>query len=406
MIQMKKKTVSICWGCMLFMLGSIVYLQAQDTARKIGDNPLTIEQTAVLDLESTTKGFLLPRMTEAQRDAITNPANGLIVFNTSNQSVDFYDAPTTSWKQLSGGSTAVTSPLLESSFTTPYNFQIKMTNQDSKSISPNFVIDDITFTGAAGATITAVDVASATINAFGRQTVNYTVSYGTASATAAETNIKATYSYAGVTTSATLTSTTDLLHRGIYYDVVAGQNSTTWLDRNLGATKVATSSTDAAAYGDLYQWGRGTDGHQLRDSGTTATNATNNTPGHDDFIIETSSPYDWRDPQENSLWQGVSGTNNPCPSGFRVPTETEFNRERLAFGTNNLAGAFGSALKIPAGGYRSNNNGIISNVGTNGYYSTSTISSVNVRFFFISGTDTYTGETYRSEGLSVRCIKN
>ena len=43
------------------------------------------------------------------------------------------------------------------------------------------------------------------------------------------------------------------------------------IDRNLGASQVATSSTDADAYGDLYQWGRGTDGHQIRTSGTTST---------------------------------------------------------------------------------------------------------------------------------------
>ncbi|MFZ1451482.1 MAG: hypothetical protein WAT20_02205, partial [Ferruginibacter sp.] len=42
-----------------------------------------------------------------------------------------------------------------------------------------------------------------------------------------------------------------------------------WMDRNLGASRVATSSTDDLAYGDLYQWGRLTDGHQNRTSGTT-----------------------------------------------------------------------------------------------------------------------------------------
>jgi hypothetical protein len=50
--------------------------------------------------------------------------------------------------------------------------------------------------------------------------------------------------------------------------VSAGQ---IWMDRNLGASRVATSSTDSEAYGDLYQWGRGTDGHEKRDSGTTLT---------------------------------------------------------------------------------------------------------------------------------------
>lgn len=44
----------------------------------------------------------------------------------------------------------------------------------------------------------------------------------------------------------------------------------TWMDRNLGASRAATSPTDASSFGDLYQWGRGADGHQLRSSDTTS----------------------------------------------------------------------------------------------------------------------------------------
>jgi hypothetical protein len=35
-----------------------------------------------------------------------------------------------------------------------------------------------------------------------------------------------------------------------------------WIDKNLGASQVATSSTDPASYGDLYQWVRPADEHQ------------------------------------------------------------------------------------------------------------------------------------------------
>ena len=44
-----------------------------------------------------------------------------------------------------------------------------------------------------------------------------------------------------------------------------------WLDLNLGATQVAACNTDANSYGDLFQWGRGGDGHQVRTSSTTGT---------------------------------------------------------------------------------------------------------------------------------------
>jgi hypothetical protein len=38
----------------------------------------------MLDVKSTTKGMLVPRMTAAQRDAISNPANGLLIYCTDN----------------------------------------------------------------------------------------------------------------------------------------------------------------------------------------------------------------------------------------------------------------------------------------------------------------------------------
>jgi len=53
-----------------------------------------------------------------------------------------------------------------------------------------------------------------------------------------------------------------LIHNGLEYKTVKSATGKIWMDRNLGASQVATSSTDAAAYGDLYQWGRAADGHE------------------------------------------------------------------------------------------------------------------------------------------------
>ncbi|MEA3508406.1 MAG: FISUMP domain-containing protein, partial [Synergistota bacterium] len=190
-------------------------------------------------------------------------------------------------------------------------------------------------------------------------------------------------------------------------DVVA--NPTTgeiWMDRNLGASQVADSSTDVDAYGDLYQWGRGTDGHQIRTSGTTSTLATSDTPGHGDFIINSSSPYDWRSPQNDNLWQGVSGTNNPCPSGYRLPTEAELDAERQSWSSNDAAGAFASPLKFPVAGNRSNNNGSLYYTGSDGSYWSSTVDGAGASHlhFYSSGADV--GSYRRARGVSVRCIKD
>lgn len=59
------------------------------------------ETTAILDLTSTTKGFLPPRMTTVQRDAIGSPVEGLIVSNTTENYLDFYDG--TTWRALREG---------------------------------------------------------------------------------------------------------------------------------------------------------------------------------------------------------------------------------------------------------------------------------------------------------------
>ena len=47
---------------------------------KIGNNSNVADVSAILDVESTTKGVLHPRMTEVQRDSIVSPAIGLLIF--------------------------------------------------------------------------------------------------------------------------------------------------------------------------------------------------------------------------------------------------------------------------------------------------------------------------------------
>jgi hypothetical protein len=180
-----------------------------------------------------------------------------------------------------------------------------------------------------------------------------------------------------------------------------------WMDRNLGATQVATSSTDEAAYGDLYQWGRGSDGHQIRTSGTTSTLSITDVPGHANFILSSD---DWRSPQNSDLWKGETGTNNPCPSGFRIPTEAELTAEINTWSERSGVGAFGSPLKLPLAGVRINYDGLLSYVDSFGYYwSSDTPMSGNARTLYFRAWYTngiLWNNFNRARGQSVRCIKD
>jgi len=195
---------------------------------------------------------------------------------------------------------------------------------------------------------------------------------------------------------------------GLTYGTVLGADGKCWLDRNLGATQVATSSTDASSYGDLYQWGRAKDGHQIITSGTTSTLSTTDDPGHDDFILDgNTSPYDWRSPQNNNLWQGVSGTNNVCPVGFRLPTQAEWSTLVSAENITNSASAFASSLKLPVAGLRYRSSGGVLGRGSHGYYWSSSVTGVFAYTVdFNSGAVNSPNGSSRAYGFSVRCVKD
>ena len=67
----------------------LVLLTSVLSFSQVGINTSNPDQSAILDIESSDKGVLFPRMTSAERDAIANPANGLIIFNTDDNKLQF-----------------------------------------------------------------------------------------------------------------------------------------------------------------------------------------------------------------------------------------------------------------------------------------------------------------------------
>ncbi|MFU8843605.1 MAG: hypothetical protein ACNA7V_07340 [Bacteroidales bacterium] len=270
----------------------------------VGIGTTAPEASALLDVESTSKGFLPPRMTESQRDAISSPAEGLLITCTDCTSPGLHQYINGTWKAM--------------------------------------------------------------------MQKNQTGEYGT---------------------------------------VVNPVTGKVWLDRNLGATQVATSPDDPASYGDLYQWGRAAEGHQVRTSPTIYTQATTWVSAEDiwmgSFILWNDN---WLNSDVTDLWSGTSAENNPCPSGFRVPTSAEWNQERLTWNTNDAAGAFASQLKLPVAGRRSSSDGSHFAVGSWGYYWSSTVRSSTMGSYsytlFFNNSNTGINYSDRVGGRSVRCIKD
>lgn len=188
-------------------------------------------------------------------------------------------------------------------------------------------------------------------------------------------------------------------------DVTNPVTEKTWMDRNLGATRAAMSSTDEDAYGDLYQWGRGADGHEKHDSPIRTELSSTNQPGHGSFISALESPGDWRKPQNDNLWQGANGVNNPCPDEYRLPTEEEWRAEIESWSSDNAAGAFASSLKLTLAGMRFND-GSFSTDGAHGFYKSSTVNGTNSRALLIREDSAGMPSLLRASGHSVRCIKD
>jgi len=176
-----------------------------------------------------------------------------------------------------------------------------------------------------------------------------------------------------------------------------------WMDRNLGAERVAIAGNDRRSYGHLYQWGRRADGHQLRDASITESQATNIQPQHDLFIAGFPT---WNNQQNTDLWQGVDAANNPCPCGFRLPSPEELAEEISSWTTADAAGAFESSMKFSLPGYRGNADGEIASEGNFGYYWSAESENMNGKDMGINTFSAQVTSHLQGGGASVRCIKD
>lgn len=301
-----KKTI------LLIMLAFIGWSTA---TAQVGIGTTTPNASAILDIDATDKGFLPPRMSTADRNAISSPAVGLTIYNNEVKCLQWYDG--TGWFNACDGTTD---------------------------------LPPIASGPCAG-------------------------------------------------------EPQEIVFNELTYKPIASSGKC-WLDRNLGATRVATNRNDADAFGHLYQWGRGNDGHQLRTSGSTArpTPQTSLAPGNT-FLTGQSDWYTGT----NARWFQITQENNPCPLGYRVPIyNTEWQVEVASWNTtiyDRRERAFQSPLKLPVNGLRQTNGVIPANPGFGAYWSSA--DAVRPFAFAIRIFDTFIDDQGENiaNGFAVRCIK-
>ena len=97
------KTVSLC---IIFFFNS-TYFTARGQSVGISSTSITPDPSSILELRTTSKGLLVPRLTTVQRDAISSPATGLVIYNTTTNQVNYFNG--TIWTALVPGSTGVSS---------------------------------------------------------------------------------------------------------------------------------------------------------------------------------------------------------------------------------------------------------------------------------------------------------
>jgi uncharacterized protein (TIGR02145 family) len=387
-----------------------------DESMALGEEIVPLAQLA---LSSEDKGFLPPRMRAIDRDAIPNPAEGLIIFNLDSGCPNYYSMG--NWWDWCGR-VGLPAAQVDSLFCSEVVYTGKIIAQEPL----ENVYCEIPYTGGNKGIYSTAFFASNGAEGLVAQLIMDTISENSGwvkvwmDGVADEAIVsKFTLDFAGKVCTlrweveepvlpdfpeGTLHCNPNVPTRPI--NVLSPHTGRLWMDRNMGAFRAAIASSDDEAAGDVYQWGRFSDGHQCRNSAFSSVLATTDRPTGGTFILVQNTPYDWRNPGNDNLWQGILGTNNPCPKGYRIPTEAEWTAEIEGWSSQDGKGALSSSLQLPLPGYRSFVDGAVLGQGIYGYYWTSNIQGEQTKVMMLSEAFSLFIKVGKAYGMSVRCIKD
>ncbi len=95
---------------LFFIVVAIITISSLKAQNNVGIGTTTPDASSIVDMQSTSKGMLVPRMTTAQRLAIVSPANSLLVYDTNFDCYYYYVTATTAWVSLCSAGSGATGP--------------------------------------------------------------------------------------------------------------------------------------------------------------------------------------------------------------------------------------------------------------------------------------------------------
>jgi uncharacterized protein (TIGR02145 family) len=385
------------------------------------------DPSSVLDLQSNNKGLLLPRLTTSQRNDIESPQTGLIIYNTTLNCMEVNKGTPESpdWACVSlipplppGSITALacsapsmvmTDTLIAFKAATGVTARVLYTGGNGGSHSGQTVSS----TGALG--LTATLDAGNFVN--GADTLVYTITGTPESADTA----KFALSIGGQTCTLQLVVQPPVCRAKI--SATAYKN---FMCYNLAAasTSIEPFKPDWQLNGGYWQWGTKGPNPSVW-LNTNTVNFAHGPTGSGAGQANSSSPANWSTSIANDTdWQdGTKTANDPCPTGYRIPTSTQWdnvvaNNNTALVGnwtnseTNYSSGRMiGTELFLPAAGYRGgsfyeSDKGYLENRGASGHYWSSTYNSLpTARNLFFSQGGIYTNTSLVPQGMSIRCIE-
>lgn len=396
----------------IIFLASLLFFSIA-TFAQVGIGTTTPDGSAKLDVSSTTKGFLPPRLTTTERNEINSPAVGLMIYNTTIGAIQFYTG--TSWITANYASSDT------SSLSNRIDAKLSKTDTASLSDRINAKLNSTVFPyfpgidkghimywngsswvnlnpGTAGQVL-KMSSAAEPVPVWGTDATTSTTAFSPCGTTITDIDGN---SYNTVLIGTQCWTKENLRVRrynngtAIQFDAIGGSggSSSTWQNSTIGAHAIyahdsVSTPSNLTKYGYLYNW------YAAKGIYTNGTILPND-------------------------------TLNICPSGWHVPTDAEWTTLTDELGGESAAGGMmkskgtsywnspntgatnESGFSALPGGYRYSD-GSFSNIRNNAYFwSASELNSTNAlnRDLNYSNSNVNRTNNAKSVGYSVRCIKD